>query len=73
MRADSNLNNPNAGDGGGLSISISGNDVTAHTALTVTHCDMQSNSAGGAGTCFACEVIVTVLLWSPVTLSCIGI
>ncbi len=55
--------NPNAGNGGALYSSISGNDVTAHTALIVTCCDMQNNRASGAGNCCACEVIVTVVLF----------
>ncbi len=75
---DSQGGNAGNGNGGGLSISISGEireSITSHTTLSVTNCDMQSNSAGGAGICFACEVIVTVVLFScsPATLSCTGI
>ncbi len=59
----------NAGNGGALSISISGESITAHTALTVTNCDMKSNSADGSGTWFACEVIVTVVMFSGIPVS----
>ncbi len=54
--------NPNAGNGGSLFVFISGESITSHTALMVTNYDMQSNSAGGGGNCFAREVIVTVVL-----------
>ena len=43
-------NNPNAGNGGGLYMTISGESITARTAFTVINCDMQSNIAGGGGT-----------------------